>query len=83
MDDMELNERLDKIAKGMRTAEATNAVHACRPGHPLGKGEEFPFLNAWFFAARHLGIADPDTEWLHKMARDRNEVDLFNKKLAG
>lgn len=36
---MELNEIIDDIQRKTKlSAESRNMLHACRPGHPLGKG---------------------------------------------
>lgn len=41
MKDEDMNKKLDYIAgaaKSNTPAEVLNAIHACRPGHPLGRG---------------------------------------------
>lgn len=62
----EIADKLDAIAEalGRGSAELLNAVHACRPGHPLNKVKAFPFLNLWFMAANRL--PHPLAEWLRE-----------------
>lgn len=42
----EIDQRLDSIAAHIKSAECLNAIHACRPGHPLGRDNPFKWRNA-------------------------------------
>lgn len=54
-------------------AARLNALHACRPGHPLGRGRNpgEVFMDAWLAARDVLGRTDPDVQWLKASALDR------------
>jgi hypothetical protein len=81
MDDQEINDQLDQIAEKLTSPWAINAVHACRPGHPLGNATEYPFLGAWLAVAPRLGMRGPEATWLHDMARERKELDKFDENV--
>lgn len=63
-------ERLDRLAAIMPTAEMTNAIHACREGHPLGRGNPYKWRNALFMIeGRYLpGLDHTDAAWLRRKA---------------
>jgi hypothetical protein len=61
----EINRRLDRIAQNITSAEVLNAVHACRPGHPLGRNNEMRWLNAATMCCRY--VSSRDIEWLRSM----------------
>lgn len=70
----EINERLDRICENIGRAQTLNALHACRPGHPLNKDNDFCWRNAQMLVAQLDGFTrrdiDPhDILWLEKMAR--------------
>lgn len=67
MTDRELNFRLDGIAVDMTRAEAINAVHACRPNHPLGRNNPYKWRNAAASVFRS-DVSGKDRDWLNKMA---------------
>jgi len=62
---------LDLICSLARNAELLNALHACRPGHPLNKTMRFPWANAWALAAQRPAweISCAATAWLAKQAQ--------------
>lgn len=59
MTDQEINNAIDEIQKDMcnLSAEARNALHACRPNHPLGEGKDKTslFRNAAFVIGARMG----------------------------
>lgn len=67
---------LDKICALVTGAEALNALHACRPNHPLGRGQRAPYRNAAFTIAGRLGIPPSAVEWLNKQADARLEPSI-------
>lgn len=73
MDPDEINERLDglahTIAENGGTSELLNAVHACRPRHPLSGRVRAPFANLKFMLAGRGFIDGWQHEWLTGMAR--------------
>ncbi len=69
----EINMVLDEICSEARTCEMKNALHACRPGHPLNKNAAWPFKNALFVAATNRGISAWSLTWLKEMAAKENK----------
>lgn len=70
----DIEARLDEIACAAHSAELKNAIHACRPSHPLNKTAVRPFLNAWWMAVpAHSGISMADCDWLESEARKRGK----------
>ncbi len=67
MNDKEINFRLDAACNEVTSAEMKNALHACRPGHPLNKTIKRPFYNAYFMAIGQRSISYQTEEWLRKM----------------
>ena len=62
---------LDAICRsGGMSAEALNTLHACRPGHPLGKGRSRRdlFADAAFVLSGRRSISSKHMDWLHKQA---------------
>lgn len=87
----EIREHLDIIAKAIGdnggSAELLNAVHACRPGHPLNLSAAQPFLNLQFMlAGREYRFDIPHVQraWIGAMvanerdqpARKRGDKDV-------
>ncbi len=72
MTDAEINERIDQIQQEADriSAEARNMLHACRPGHPLGKGQDRTdlFRNAAFVLSMRSGVSSAHIQWLNKTA---------------
>lgn len=66
MTDRELNERLDLVAAEIRSADGRNAIHACRPGHPLGLSNPYKWRNAHFATVGR--IAPHKVEWIKRRA---------------
>jgi hypothetical protein len=67
MTDKETNCRLDGIALAMTRADAINAIHACRPNHPLGRNNPYKWRNA-AMAVFRSDVSSKDRDWLKKMA---------------
>lgn len=70
----EINEKLDAIAEAIgsmgASADLLNALHACRPGHPLNEAAFSPFLNlAFMLAGRQCksALTLEHRNWLSKM----------------
>ena len=68
--EVEINDSIDAIQADMdkATAEARNALHACRKGHPLGTGRDRTdlFRNAAFVLSGR--VSSSHLEWLNKTA---------------
>lgn len=68
----EANERLDRLAGIPSSAEGKNHVHACRPGHPLGRGNAWKWRTAFATVTSRqsfLNSADrADLDWLRQRA---------------
>ncbi len=81
--DKEIDQRIDEIQDALDNVSATcrNALHACRPGHPLGEGQEriILFRNA-AFALNRPGVNTEHAVWLNKMANQfLHERDLVKR----
>lgn len=69
MNARDINERLDRISLELTSAEALNTLHACRPGHPLGRGNDWRWRNLSFLVAlRRDQVRSVDRIWLSQMA---------------
>lgn len=75
MTDRDMNERLDGIALALpRRPSLLNAVHACRPNHPLGRGDAYKWRNLlWAIAQADAtsvgrGVAERDRRWAKAQA---------------
>lgn len=72
LSEQEINERIDEIQQDIErvSAEARNALHACRPGHPLGKDKDrcLLFRNAAFVLGGRSGVSSSHIQWLNKTA---------------
>ena len=72
MTDQEINERIDQIqAEACNlSSEARNALHACRPRHPLGCNEQraYLFLNAAHVLYGCSSVSSHHIVWLRNMA---------------
>lgn len=70
--DRETNERLDRLAGVPRSAEGKNHVHACRPGHPLGRDNGWKWATALATVNSHRGFDNrpepADLQWLERKA---------------
>lgn len=70
-DEREINQRIDVIqADGDRlSAEARNALHACRKDHPLGRGKDRTdlFRSAAFVLSGRT-VAQKHIIWLNEVA---------------
>lgn len=68
----EITARIDEIqtqSTGLG-AEARNILHACRPNHPLGAGQDRAelFRNAAFVLSGRQGVSTLHVEWLENMS---------------
>lgn len=64
-------EKLFDISSGLPvSASAVNAVHACRDGHPFGKGKSKYdlYISAAMALEPHLGINSLEVNWLIEQA---------------
>ena len=72
MTEQEINARLDRIQQDIErvSAEARNALHACRAGHPLGRGQDRTdlFRNAAFVLSGRRGVSSEHIVWLNRTA---------------
>lgn len=60
---------IDQITAQTTKPEVLNALHACRPGHPLNN--KFQWRNAYTLAAQnggYFGIHSDAIEWLKEQA---------------
>lgn len=67
----EIAEHIDAIQADIEvSAEVRNALHACRPNHPLGKGKppRQLFHNAAFLLMGRPGVPSRHVEWLRGMS---------------
>ncbi|MFA9204861.1 MAG: hypothetical protein ACEQSH_00235 [Bacteroidia bacterium] len=64
-------ERLDILCAAMPTAEAKNALHACRDGHPLGRDNPIKWRNAESLVSAYIiRLPGPEWRWLRVQAAD-------------
>lgn len=63
-------EILNRIAGKITKPDVLNAIHACRPDHPLGRGNDFKWRNAHALVSQQnfAGISPDDLDWLRKQA---------------
>lgn len=61
---------IDRICELTTSPTMLNALHACRPGHPLGKDMFYPWRNAWVLASQHREIPMTALLWLGVAAQD-------------
>ncbi len=67
---------IDSICQETKNPTLLNALHACRPGHPLGKGQTAPFYNAYFLAMQQdyfHSLPHWAEDWLLKQSKNNNE----------
>lgn len=68
----ETTEMLDSIATTIGenggSSELLNAVHACRPGHPLNARAEAPFQNLRFMLAGRGLVTGAQADWIVKQS---------------
>jgi hypothetical protein len=66
---MTTQQRLNALCACTTDATILNALHACRPGHPLGRDNAWKWRNAWTLVKqRPLAFEWPDLEWLERQA---------------
>lgn len=64
-------ERLDALCACTSKPTVLNALHACRDGHPLGRGNAYKWRNAWsLVASQTVDFLGVNTDWLHDKALD-------------
>ncbi len=69
-------EILNRIASKITKPDVLNAIHTCRPGHPLGRDNDWKWRNAHAMVGQQnfTGIAFEDLEWLRKQAGAESPV---------
>lgn len=67
---------IDQICSMTTNPTVLNALHACRPNHPLNKITERPWRNAWFLAAQQPSyvINSDALDWLYKQAKQEGPL---------
>jgi hypothetical protein len=70
---------LDQICNMTKSPTMLNALHACRPGHPLNN--KFQWRDAWALAAQRPAyeLDCAVTAWLAKQARHEANQEDQNK----
>lgn len=78
----ETNERLDGICQNISRVGVLNALHACRPGHPLNKGNNRCWQNAFAMVAQMGGydIDRSDIDWLERKAQSEANGEISQIK---
>ena len=59
---------IDAICKMTTRPQTLNALHACRDGHPLGRGNNYKWRNAHAMACQNRDINSAAIDWLEKKA---------------
>lgn len=79
---MEPQISLDTICAKTTNPSFLNALHACRPLHPLSQYTPRPWTVAAFIARQQPSwtISGTDIEWLETQARERGEHGLSAAK---
>ena len=78
-------EHINWLCKFTLRANTLNALHACRPDHPLGRGNAHKWRNAMALVTQR-GIdfigAEHSIRWLEGRAREEQIAEIANKKLV-
>jgi hypothetical protein len=74
---VESDGRLDAICQelGRSNSGTLNALHACREGHPLGRGNIWKWRNANCLVRQHVNypfLSFDQLDWLSQMAHEEN-----------
>lgn len=74
------NQMLDEIAEKLshyRSATLLNAVHACRPGHPLNQAISNPFSNLRFMMSGwgNMGLTAKQLRWIDGQAAEERSLN--------
>jgi len=65
----DINEHLDGIAGKMDSTGNLNVLHACRPGHPLGRGNDWRWRNLYLVTDLiRVPLSPTQRVWLKAMA---------------
>jgi hypothetical protein len=70
---------IDRICELTTSPTMLNALHACRPGHPLGKDTIYPWRNAWCLAGQHREIPLSAFVWLGSKASDEATYQTWSE----
>ncbi len=66
-------ERLNALCANTTRANVLNALHACRPNHPLGRGNAYKWRNAYSLVQqKQVDFLTADIDWLHDKALDES-----------
>lgn len=70
---VEISNHLNAICSAVTQTQTLNALHACRPGHPLNSGDMWAWRNAWAQVqqlpwSQYSAISASDRDWLRGMA---------------
>lgn len=70
----EITEHLNNICRNITRANTLNALHACRPDHPLNKGNNWCWRDASALVKQldwttRSSIDHADLDWLERMAK--------------
>ena len=77
MDD--LDHRLDELCQRTRSPFILNALHACRPGHPLGQDNHTKWRSAQAMIAQYArDFAGVDTRWIDAEAEAEWRRAIFS-----
>ena len=76
--EIEISAMIDQIQSDAEpiSAEARNTLHACRSGHPLGKGRDRTdlFRDAAFVLSHRSSVSSRHVEWLNKTANQFHDI---------
>lgn len=61
---------IDSLCEQTLDAETLNALHACRDGHPMGRGKsrQENYLNAASVCCGQIEFTTADIQWLERQA---------------
>lgn len=63
------DQRLNDLCSRTRNPAALNVLHACRPDHPLGRGDPRKWRTAWGMVQQNtIPFLGADVEWLKRKA---------------
>ena len=62
-------QKIDDLCSRTLNPAVLNALHACRPEHPLGRDNKWKWRNAYSLVAQHtITFLHVDTDWLKQKA---------------
>lgn len=63
-------EKIDDLCQRTTKPDVLNALHACREGHPAGRGNVWKWRNAYSLVAQNtMDFLGADTRWIHDAAK--------------